>query len=281
MAQSGTVNVVGFQIRSAAGACAALLLLAGCASPQSAPEDSGSDAVTGPVVVFAAASLTEAFTALGEDFETAHPGANVTFNFGSSAALAQQIAAGAPADVFAAANQAAMGVVSEAGQAVGEPAVFARNSLRIAVPAGNPAGITGLADFARPDLTVALCAPEVPCGVLSARAFEAAGITPAPDTLEQDVKAALVKVQRDEVDCALVYRTDIAAAGGDGGVDGIDFPGSADVVTEYPIAPLLAAPNPAGAQAFTDLVLSADGRDRLAAAGFDVAGPGTAEPGVG
>ena len=278
MAQSGTVNVVGFQIRSAAGACAALLLLAGCASPQSAPEDSP-DAVTGPVVVFAAASLTEAFPALGEDFETEHPGANVTFNFGSSAALAQQIAAGAPADVFAAANQAALGVVSEAGQVVGEPAVFARNSLRIAVPAGNPAGITGLADFARRDLTVALCAPEVPCGVLSARVFEAAGITPAPDTLEQDVKAALVKVERDEVDCALVYRTDIDAARG--AVDGIDFPGSADVVTEYPIATLQAAPNPAGARAFTDLVLSAGGRERLAAAGFDAAGPGDAGPGVG
>lgn len=285
MAQSGTVNVVGFnvvgvRIRSAAGVFAWLLLLAGCASPQtSVPDDSGTDAVTGPVVVFAAASLTEAFTALGEDFEKQHPGANVTFSFGSSAALAQQIAAGAPADVFAAANQTAMGVVAEAGQAVGEPAVFARNSLRIAVPAGNPAGITGLADFARRDLAVALCAPEVPCGVLSARVFEAAGITPAPDTLEQDVKAALVKVERDEVDCALVYRTDIVAAGG--AVDGIDFPGSADAVTEYPIATLRAAPNPAGARAFTDLVLSAGGRDRLAAAGFDVSGPGVAGPSGG
>jgi molybdate transport system substrate-binding protein len=279
VAQSGTVNVVGFQIRSAAVVCAALLLLAACAPQTSVPDDSGTDAVSGPVVVFAAASLTEAFTALGEDFEAQHPGASVTFNFGSSAALAQQIAAGAPADVFAAANQAAMGVVSEAGQVDGEPVVFARNSLRIAVPAGNPAGITGLADFARQDLTVALCAPEVPCGALSAQVFEAAGITPAPDTLEQDVKAALVKVERDEVDCALVYRTDIAAAAAAGGaVDGIDFPGSAEVVTEYPIATLQAAPNPAGARAFTDLVLSADGRDRLAAAGFDVAGLGVAGP---
>lgn len=279
MAQSGTVNVVGFQIRSAAAACAALLLLAGCASPRPAPVDSGSDTVTGAVVVFAAASLTEAFTALGDDFEAEHPDASITFNFGSSAALAQQIAAGAPADVFAAANQAAMAVVSEAGQMDGEPAVLARNSLRIAVPAGNPAGVTGLADFARRDLTVALCAPEVPCGVLSARVFEAAGITPAPDTLEQDVKAALVKVERDEVDCALVYRTDVAAASG--GVDGIDFPGSAEASTEYPIAALRAAPNPAGARAFTDLVVSAGGRDRLAAAGFDVQDADAQEPGVG
>jgi len=261
--------VVGFQFRSAVVACAALLLLASCSSPPaSAPGSSGADEVSGPVVVFAAASLTEAFTALGDEFEARHPGASITFNFGSSAALAQQIAAGAPADVFAAANRAAMGVVSEAGMVRGEPAVFARNSLRIAVPAGNPAGITGLADFARRDLTVALCAPEVPCGALSTQVFETAGISPAPDTLEQDVKAALVKVEQDEVDCALVYRTDITAAAGQ--VDGIDFPGATEAVTDYPIAALTGAPNPTAAEAFGDFVRGSDGRAELAALGFDV-----------
>ena len=256
----------GFQIRSAAVACAGLLLLTSCAS--AAPAGPDPDAVTGTVVVFAAASLTEAFTDLADEFEAAHPGTAVTVNLGSSAALAQQLTAGAPADVFAAANEAAMGVVSGAGLVRGEAAVFARNSLRIAVPAGNPAGVTGLADFARRDLTVALCAPEAPCGMLSARVFADAGITPAPDTLEQDVKAALVKVERDEVDCALVDRTDVLAAGG--AVDGIDFPGADEAVTEYPIATLGDAPNPGAAEAFLDFVLSGTGRAALAAAGFGV-----------
>lgn len=262
--------MVGFQIRSAALACAALVLLASCSVPlASAPGTPGAartDEVSGQVVVFAAASLTEAFTALGDEFEAQHPGVSITFNFGSSAALAQQLAADAPADVFASANRAAMAVA--AGRLHGEPVVFARNSLLIAVPAGNPAGVTGLADFARRDLTVALCAPEVPCGALSMQVFEAAGISPAPDTLEQDVKAALVKVERDEVDCALVYRTDITAAAGR--VDGIDFPGAAEAVTDYPIAVLRGAPNPVAAEAFGDFVRGRTGQAELAALGFEV-----------
>jgi len=256
--------VVRFQIRSVAILGAGLLLLTSCAP--SAPVGPVEGSVDGTVVVFAAASLTEAFTALGAAFETEHPGTTVTFNFASSSALAQQLRAGAPADVFAAASPAAMSIVGDAGLVRGEPAVFAANSLRIAVPAGNPAGVSGLADFARSDLTVALCAPEVPCGALAERVFATAGITPAPDTLEQDVKAALVKVERDEVDCALVYRTDVLAAGS--AVDGIGFPGADEAVTEYPIATLGDAPNPTAASAFRDFVLSDAGAAGLAAAGF-------------
>ncbi|TFB57215.1 molybdate ABC transporter substrate-binding protein [Cryobacterium tagatosivorans] len=259
----GTGGVARLRIGSVA-VLGAGLLLTSCAP--AAPVGPEPGAVAGTVVVFAAASLTEAFTALGEQFEADHPGTSVTVNFGSSSALAQQLTAGAPADVFAAASPSAMGVVDEAGLVRGGATVFASNSLRIAVPAGNPAGVTGLADFARGDLTVALCAPEVPCGVLSAQVFADAGITPAPDTLEQDVKATLVKVERDEVDCALVYRTDVLAAGG--AVDGIDFPGADEAVTEYPIAMLSDAPNPAAARAFRDFVLSDTGTAALAAAGF-------------
>jgi molybdate transport system substrate-binding protein len=144
--------------------------------------------------------------------------------------------------------------------------VFAGNVLQIAVPAGNPAGVTGLADLADPARTVALCAPEVPCGAAAGRLFDAAGLTAAPDTLEEDVKAALTKVQLGEVDAALVYATDVRAAGDD--VEGIEVPQAAEVVNEYPITALAAAPNPAGAQAFVDLVLSEEGQEALADAGF-------------
>lgn len=253
-----------FQIRSVAVLGAGLVLLTSCAPAAPVAPESGE--VAGTVVVFAAASLTEAFTALGEQFEAEHPGTSVTVNFAGSSALAQQLTAGAPADVFAAASPTAMSVVAEAGLVRGEAGVFARNALQIAVPAGNPAGVTGLADFARGDLTVALCAPEVPCGALAEQVFSDAGITPDPDTLEQDVKAALIKVERDEVDCALVYRTDVLAA--DGAVAGIDFPGADEAVTVYPIATLVDAPNPAAAEAFRDFVLSDAGTAALAAAGF-------------
>lgn len=247
----------------------AAVLLAGCGSGTASTEPAAGGAaapVTGEVVVFAAASLTEAFTRIGEDFEAAHPGVAVTFNFAGSSALARQINQGAPADVFAPAAPANMAQVTGAGGVAGSPAVFARNRLEIAVPRGNPARITGLADFARPELTIALCAEQVPCGAAARTVFLAAGVTAAPDTLEQDVKAVLTKVRLGEVDAALVYRTDVEAATGE--VEGIEFAESAAAVNDCPIAVLAAARNAAGARAFVDYVLSGQGRAVLAAAGF-------------
>jgi molybdate transport system substrate-binding protein len=213
------------------------------------------------VTVLAASSLTEAFTALGASYEDAHPGTIVEFSFGASSTLARQITDGAPADVFAAANPETMRTATEAGRVVGQPRVFARNRLTIAVPAGNPAGIRGLADFARPRLRIAICAPQVPCGAAARRAFAAAGVTPRPDTLEQDVKAALAKVVSGEVDAALVYRTDVRVRG----VDHVDV--AERVVNDYPIAVLH---DTASARAFRDHVLSPAGRRVLADAGFEV-----------
>ncbi|MGM1063462.1 molybdate ABC transporter substrate-binding protein [Saccharothrix sp. Mg75] len=229
----------------------------------------GEPAATGPggrITVFAASSLTETFTRLGEDFEAVNPGAEVVFNFAGSSALAQQIDQGAPADVFAAASPATMEQVRESGAVTATPTTFARNTLRIAVPRGNPGGVTGLADFADPDATIALCAEQVPCGAAAKEAFDAAGVTPRPDTLEQDVKAVLTKVRLGEVDAALVYATDVGAAGDE--VEGIGFPEAEEAVNEYPIATLATAPNAAGARAFVNHVLSAEGRAVLAAAGF-------------
>jgi len=235
-------------------AAVAVLAAAGCGNP---PADAG-----GRLTVFAAASLTESFTSLGEEFEAANRGIRVTFNFGASSALAQQIDQGAPADVFASANPANLERVAVAG----EPRVFARNVLQIAVPKGNPAGVTGLADLGRPELRIALCAEQAPCGAAALTALRAAGVSAAPDTLERDVKAALTKVALGEVDAALVYRTDVKAAAGT--VDGIDFPEAAQAVNDYPIATLADAGNATLAAAFVDFVLSPAGQDTLAAAGF-------------
>jgi molybdate transport system substrate-binding protein len=216
--------------------------------------------------VFAAASLTDVFGQLGEKLHADHPGVEVSFNFGASSALATQINQGAPADVFASANEKQMTVVTEAGNADGAPTPFAENVLVIAVPAGNPARITGLADFANPGLTLAACAPEVPCGAAADAVFKSAGITPSIDTLEEDVRAALTKVELGEVDAALVYTTDVKSAGG--GVEAIEFPEAQQAVNTYPIVRLKAAPNPDAAQAFIGLVLSDEGQNALREAGF-------------
>jgi molybdate transport system substrate-binding protein len=252
---------------------AVLALLAGSAACSSSA--GGERTVT----VFAAASLTGVFTELGADFEAANPGTDVRFNFGSSATLAQQIVRGAPADVFAAASPATMEAVTGASLA-DAPAVFARNRLQIAVPEGNPARIDGLADLADPRTKVALCAPQVPCGAAAVKALAAAGVKVTPVTLEQDVKATLTKLELGEVDAALVYRTDVPASKGSsggspegssgGGVEGVDFPEADRAVNDYPIAVLRAAPAGDLARRFTGLVLSREGRDALAGAGFEV-----------
>jgi molybdate transport system substrate-binding protein len=241
-------------------------VLAGCGSTgqtpvSSAPTSAGQTSV-GDVAVFAAASLTETFTQIGKDFEAAHPGSHVKFNFAGSSALAQQINQGAPADVFASASPTNMKQVTDSGSVT-----FVRNRLQIAVGKGNPKKIASLADLIKPDLKLALCAEQVPCGTAAKKAFEVATLTPKPVTIEQDVKATLTKVKLGEVDAALVYRTDVAAS--TGAVDGVDFPESAQAVNDYPISTLAKAKNATGGKAFVDYVLSDKGRQVLARAGFD------------
>jgi molybdate transport system substrate-binding protein len=225
-----------------------------------------SAAVTGNVTVFAAASLTEAFTQIGKDFEAANAGTKVTFNFAGSSALATQINQGAPADVFASAAPANMKTVTDAGNGDGTPTTFVKNQLVIAVPKGNPNGVAGLSDLTKPGVKVALCAPQVPCGAAAKKALDAAGVKLNPVTLEQDVKGALSKVKLGEVDAALVYRTDAKSATSD--VDGVEFPESSAAINEYPITLLKNAPNKAAAQAFLDWVLSDKGKTVLTQAGF-------------
>ncbi|WP_347177319.1 molybdate ABC transporter substrate-binding protein [Glycomyces sp. L485] len=225
----------------------------------------GDDDASGHLTVFAAASLTEAFTQIGEDFEDANPGVEVVFSFAGSASLASQIAQGAPADVFASAAPANMDSVVRSGYAA-DPETFARNRLVIAVPEGDPDGITGLADLADPGLKVALCAEEVPCGAAARTALDAAGVRLTPVTYETDVKAALSKLGLGEVDAALVYRTDTEAAGG--AVHGVEFPESDSAINDYPIAALDDAPNPAVAEAFVDYIRTDEALEVLTAHGF-------------
>ena len=246
----------------------ALGVLAGCSSsPATAPSSSAAraDSLAGTIVVDAAASLTEAFGAIAQQFETAHPGVTITLNFSGSSALAQSIVAGAPVDVFAAASPSTMATVTDARLAE-TPRAFASNSLEIAVPPGNPGKVTSLTDFADTSRTIALCAAEVPCGAAAAMVFAAAGVTPSPDTLEEDVKAALTKVRLGEVDAALVYRTDVKAAGKE--VDGIEFPESSTAVTHYPISALKGSKSPEVASAFVAFVLGDSAQKVLKDAGF-------------
>jgi molybdate transport system substrate-binding protein len=250
----------------------ALAALSGCGS--GAPATSTASASPAPaagggakeVTVFAAASLTGTFTELGKAFEAAHPGTTVTFNFGSSATLAQQITQGAPADVFAAASPATMKTVTDASLA-SAPTTFVRNKLEIAVPKDNPAKVEELQDLADPKVKVALCAEQVPCGAAAVKALGAAGLKVTPVTLEQDVKATLTKVELGEVDAALVYRTDVIASGGK--VTGIAFPEADQAINDYPIATLTEAPAGDLAKQFVDLVLSQQGKDVLTKAGFE------------
>ncbi|MGP3932028.1 molybdate ABC transporter substrate-binding protein [Nonomuraea sp. KM88] len=248
-------------------AALALVCLAGCGSggPASSATTGGGDAKE--VTVFAAASLTETFTELGKAFEAAHPGTTVRLNFGSSATLAQQIVQGALADVFASASPATMKTVTDASLA-SSPTTFVRNRLQIAVPAGNPAKVDELKDLTDPNVKVALCAEQVPCGAAAVKALDAAGLKVTPVTFEQDVKATLTKVGLGEVDAALVYTTDVIAAAGR--VRGIAFPEADQAVNDYPIAALAMAPAGETARQFVDLVLSQQGENVLTRAGFDV-----------
>lgn len=235
------------------------LAAAGCAS--SAPTPAASeDPVSGSIEVYAAASLQRSFDEIATAFEAAHPGVTVQAVYDGSSTLATQIGEGAPADVFASADEKNMAKV--AAQAP-DPRIFAGNTLVIAVPAGDPGKVQGLADLAR--VTTVLCAPEVPCGAASATLLSNAGVSVTPASSEQNVTAVLTKVAAGEADAGLVYATDTV---GRDDVESVVPAGADAVVNRYPIAALTDAPNPTAAAAFVAFVLSADGQKILADAGF-------------
>lgn len=265
-------------IRVQLSAALLLSLLSACAPTR---------ARTQPVslTVFAAASLTGAFTQIGQSFETAHPGVTVTFNFAGSQQLAQQLSQGAAADVFASANQQQMDTVAATGR-IDKTAVrmFAQNRLVVIYPQGNPAGIASLADLAKPGLRLVLAAKEVPVGAYTLEFLAKAAADPAfspsfqADVLknvvsyEDNVKVVLAKVSLGEADAGVVYTSDVASAlpqaKDSAQVGELAIPDNLNVVAVYPLAPLADSPHLALAQAFVDLALSPEGQAVLAQAGF-------------
>ncbi len=224
------------------------------------------DTTSDEVLVSAASSLTEVFAEIETAFETASPEIDVVLNIGGSSGLREQILAGAPADVFASANISNMDLVVDAGDVEGEPAIFARNRLEIAVPEGNPGVVAGLADFSRDELLIGLCAEAVPCGDYGRQALEKADVVPSVDTEEPNVRALLTKIEAGELDAGIVYVTDVVSTGGD--VEGIEIPDDDNVYADYPIAVLADAPNRDAAAVFVAFVLSDEGRSILADHGF-------------
>jgi molybdate transport system substrate-binding protein len=248
------------------GVAALALVACGSSGSSTSTSVSAGGSPSGSITVFAAASLTESFTAIGSAFQAANAGTKVRFSFGASSALAQQITSGAPADVFASASPENMQQVAD-GKAANDSTAFARNVLQIAVPPGNPARLTGLADLGKPGVKVVLCQPQVPCGALAQTVLGKAEVTLQPVSLEADVKSTLAKVQLGEADAALVYVTDVAAAGAK--VKGIEIPADVNAATTYPIAALTNARNTGLARAFVAYVLSSAGQSELAKAGFE------------
>lgn len=234
------------------------VLVACCGGAHDAPVDQ--------VLVSAAASLGDAFSAVEVAFEQANPGLDVVLNLGGSSTLREQILEGAPVDVFASADESNMARVVAAGGADGDPVVFATNSLMIAVAAGNPGDIGGLEDFERADLLLGLCNEGVPCGTFARSVFANAGVTPLADTEEPDVRALLTKIAAGELDGGITYVTDVAAAGDL--VTGITIPADVNVIASYPITVVAGAPHPLGAEAFVDFVVSSAGRSILSDYGF-------------
>ncbi|MET1060167.1 MAG: molybdate ABC transporter substrate-binding protein [Nocardioides sp.] len=255
-------------MRSWMGTAAALVLLAGvsgCGGDDSSGGDDGNGDTT--LTVYAAASLTSTFEQIGEEFEKAHDGVKVEFNFAGSSDLVAQIQQGAPADVFASADTANMDKLTTPDDLIGSgPENFASNTMEIAVPPDNPAGIASLQDLTKDGVNLVICAPEVPCGSATQKVADAAGLTLEPVSEEQSVTDVLNKVTTGEADAGLVYVTDVKAAGDK--VEGITFPEAADVVNIYPIATIADSRNAELAQDFMDLVLDDTGQSILEEAGF-------------
>ncbi|WP_420368609.1 molybdate ABC transporter substrate-binding protein [Curtobacterium sp. L1-20] len=263
------------RVRPAAAAAVALvvvaLALSGCsASPgPGAGADAGTATSTGPtgsITVFAAASLQQTFTTLGTRYEDAHPGTTVTFSFAGSSDLVSQIRNGAPADVFASADEATMAKLADTDLATGSPRDFATNTLEIAVAPGNPERVHGLDDLTSSAVQLVTCATPVPCGAATAKVERAAGVDLHPVSEEQSVTDVLGKVESGQADAGLVYVTDVRGAHGK--VDGVPFDESTTAVNTYPIGVLRESTNPALATSFTAYVRSEAGQEVLAAAGF-------------
>jgi molybdate transport system substrate-binding protein len=249
---------------------AMLAAACGTSSSSTVRTTSASQKVSGTVVVFAAASLKDAFDQIGKQFEQANPGVSVKFNYAGSSSLATQIKQAAPADVFASADTTNMDTVTNDNLASGDAKIFASNNLEIMVAAGNPKHIKSVADLANSDVKVAVCASDVPCGKYTQEVFKKAGVTVNPVSEETSVSSVVTKVTLGEADAGVVYTTDVKAAGDKAA--GVAIPADQNVTAQYPIVTLKDAPNKDGASAFMNYVLSSAGQKVLESFGFLPAG---------
>lgn len=218
------------------------------------------------LTVFAAASLTSTFEVFEQSFEESHPDADVRLSFGGSSDLVAQIEEGAAADVFASADQPTMDRLISSHATGPDPVEFATNTLVAVVAAGNPLRISTMADLARTDVDLVVCAPEVPCGRAARTAADGQGVALTPVSEEQSVTDVLAKVRAGEADVGLVYTSDVRAAGDD--VEGLALPGLDRVVNHYPVVVVDDTDQFALASEFVDLVRSPAGQQVLAEAGF-------------
>lgn len=254
-------------------------LMGGCGASTGAPAPAAPASPQGEVVVFAAASLTDAFKEIGQVLQTRYPGLTFSFNFAASSTLRTQLAQGARADVFASADERNMRGAQQDGTIAGDPLVFVRNEPVIVVPAPNPAGITALKDLARPGVRLVLAGRDVPIGGYARQILQNAARNPdygadfADRVLanvvseEPNVRASLAKVVLGEADATFVYRSDITPDVRDR-VRVVEVPAGLNLIADYYIARVKDGPNPAGAQVFIDFALSSEGQEILARWGF-------------
>ncbi len=241
-------------------AAVALTLLSACA-----PTSGAAPPPPARLVVFAAASLSDAYGSLGRTFEAEHPGVTVVFSFDGSSTLVDQLTSGAPADVFASADQANMDKATAANLLSGAPALFATNTLTLIVPAGNPAGITGL-DSSLAGKKLVVCADGVPCGSATTTLAKQLGVTLKPVSEETKVTDVRAKVETGQADAGIVYVTDAKSSGSK--VDTIPITGADTVRNNYLVGVVATSKQAALASAFVSLVTGPEGRTALAAAGF-------------
>ncbi|GAB95659.1 molybdate transport system substrate-binding protein [Kineosphaera limosa] len=263
----GVIGTAGLALLLALGACGGNAAPATTATGEASP--TATTAAGGTLTVFAAASLRQTFGELGPKFEAAHPGVNVSFNFGGSSDLVAQLDQGAPGDVFASADENNMKKAVDAGIVTGTPTPFATNTLTIVTAPGNPKNVSDLKDLATKSAagtTVVICAPPVPCGSATKKVEQASGVTIKAVSEEQSVTDVLGKVTSGQADAGLVYVTDATGAGDK--VATVTFPESKDAVNIYPIAALKNATDAATAQAFVDFVTGPEGKTVLSEAGF-------------
>lgn len=243
---------------------ACLLVVAGTVSCSSVAQPA--DGRPAELIVFAASSLTDAFADVEQIFEAEHPEVEVEVIVDSSSTLAEQVVAGAPADVLATADEATMQRVTDEGLAARSPVTFARNQLTLVTPADDRTSVQSAVDLERDGVTYAVCVPDAPCGAAARALLDLLGVDAEPVTEEDNVRAVLTKVTAGEVDAGLVYVSDAEAAGADVGV--VDLPRAGEVLTVNRITALSQAAEPELARDWVTLVSSAQGQRVLASYGF-------------